>query len=1551
MVKKRLVIGISCIILVGLMFGAFLVFNSHSKPLINQNEGIYNYGDYSLKSLQYEGEPLIDNSIPDSENNKISANRGAMEVSVYPMYAQDIDGKDIVQYVNFSWSGASAQNIGWYFVYGKELEDFKIEYWGDVIYEESVQVLSYENISIGGYNTYYDLGTPDESCEVGSIENTKMFNIEFEINNTLINKTYCFTRAYVSEGILEGNHRVFEMQEKTKKGWKDISNLVSYVGQNLAGNEGYFYKVYNSTFTTDQITQTKWTYTVKDKTKKGKWEILGYDSDIGVIESLDQNRYIYLDPWWNDTWDYKRQITGLNTTYSALYNITYSANMNTDFSDLRFTDSAETKELNFTIVSKTDSTSALIRIDNENASSVYMYYGNSGAASASSGDDTYLQAEAVILMDDGTADDITSNSNDGTIVGADWTASGYIGGAYDFEDSEGNNRISLGTALIPTSSNADWTGCGWIKAESWQSDQAWLLQNAGGGGRLSFGVTNGGNPYIFLGGVKPTATSTLSTGTWGFVCGRRSSGNVSVWLNAVQEASTTKTDGIDNTFTDISGIAGLGFDGLIDEVMIFDYALSDSEIENLYDSYKPSFSVGSEQANNLLAVTSISPANNTNSTSSANSFSCNCSDETGCTSLNLTINGTLYESVTGAGNTNLTLNSVESLTNSYYGWNCTGSDATTTTTSAMRFLNVSFTDQYSVFLTSPANATAFTTNNINFNCGANDTGGVTNLSLVIDGDYLENVTGGGTNLTLSSTEIISDGDHTWYCIANNGTTERMSDENRTFSIDTTPFIEFISPTEVNASLKNQNWILAKVNLTETYFDNLTLKLYNESGLLNSTTFTNSNRQINWTSLGSGTYQYNATVWTNTSKTNSTETRTISLDVGAPVINLISPNQTFESLVSGDSLNLNWTVTDSSLDTCWYRYPKLIVNYSENGLWNDGNFSSYPTGSGTDYYMNYSGTGNFSYTIGASGTNYSWAPLDSCVTSPVQIKVTGSGTSLMSFRCLNTTGDYQPIISYAGGTFYLSELFYKETSRFEYLSCTANHTTFPYRAGKNNLTFYANDTFGNLGSATTYWRTLFAEKERVFNPTAIQTSQETFKISFYQNPSVSASAATLHYNGDDYVTVKTSKSGIVNFTSILDVPADLSGSVGFYWTINYSNATGSYQFNTSNSSQTISNLTFEECFAPTPVGLTLNFTTYDSINLTGINSTFEATFEVYSGTGSTLIEYLFSDLNENKSNYLFCLNSSGENVSLDAFISYDATDYDSREYILDGAVIGNFTQNIPLYLTPTDLTDIVTITVQDQNYDRVAGALVAIQEWNVGTNTYSTIGSLTTSSTGQGIIDLILYTKWYRAVIYVDGDLVEITDVQKLSDTSWVITVQLETDNPYDLFGSIAHGITFDNNTNITSFTWLDTSGYTNRGCLVVYNQTNTGQSLIFSSCVSSVSGTVDYLLVGEGEFTAYGIIYLDGYDTSQIVDELGITLGTPEITLTVSPFGKVISFIAVGTAGLIGVAVGSAIIGGIAIIAVLTFLKYMGFLDITQGFIWGIISIFIIIWAIQRRKR
>jgi prepilin-type N-terminal cleavage/methylation domain-containing protein len=94
----------------------------------------------------------------------------------------------------------------------------------------------------------------------------------------------------------------------------------------------------------------------------------------------------------------KRQLITINastalTDYQVKLTIAYDSDMQPDFDDLRFTSSDGTTELNYWLESKTDSTSALVWVKVPTLSSgdntIYMYYANASATTASNGDNTF----------------------------------------------------------------------------------------------------------------------------------------------------------------------------------------------------------------------------------------------------------------------------------------------------------------------------------------------------------------------------------------------------------------------------------------------------------------------------------------------------------------------------------------------------------------------------------------------------------------------------------------------------------------------------------------------------------------------------------------------------------------------------------------------------------------------------------------------------------------------------------------------------------------------------------------------------------------------------------------------------------------------------------------------------------------------------------------------------------------------------------------------------------------------------------------------------------
>jgi hypothetical protein len=128
---------------------------------------------------------------------------------------------------------------------------------------------------------------------------------------------------------------------------------------------------------------------------------------IGILEATTNEFY---HPWWNSTWKYRRNITINNTQntntltdYQVAINLTYSSNMQPDFSDIRFTwynstDGTET-EIPYWIENYYASQNATVwvkvpQIPASSYATIYVYYGNTTpVSSASNAKNTFIIGE------------------------------------------------------------------------------------------------------------------------------------------------------------------------------------------------------------------------------------------------------------------------------------------------------------------------------------------------------------------------------------------------------------------------------------------------------------------------------------------------------------------------------------------------------------------------------------------------------------------------------------------------------------------------------------------------------------------------------------------------------------------------------------------------------------------------------------------------------------------------------------------------------------------------------------------------------------------------------------------------------------------------------------------------------------------------------------------------------------------------------------------------------------------------------------------------------
>ncbi len=201
----------------------------------------------------------------------------------------------------------------------------------------------------------------------------------------------------------------------------------------------------------------------------------------------------------------------------------------------------------------------------------------------------------------GNANDESGNGNDGTVNGATLTSDrfGNANGAYSFNGV--NNRISdNSTQNIPTGSNARSVSCWFLINGSFNLNS--LGSNLNGAGSLiEFGMFSNTNrfgilltptnsPYCVTNNNDFASIVNISQGSWhhiilqaqGSLCNFYLDGNLVSSGSLAQEINTSQGQlSIGNTIIDPSG-QNEAFNGIIDDICIYNRLLSSTEIQQLY---------------------------------------------------------------------------------------------------------------------------------------------------------------------------------------------------------------------------------------------------------------------------------------------------------------------------------------------------------------------------------------------------------------------------------------------------------------------------------------------------------------------------------------------------------------------------------------------------------------------------------------------------------------------------------------------------------------------------------------------------------------------------------------------------------------------------------------------------------------------------------------------------------------------------------------------------------------------------------------------------------
>lgn len=315
-------------------------------------------------------------------------------------------------------------------------------------------------------------------------------------------------------------------------------------------------------------------------------------------------------------WTYRVPIiiSNFKQNFVASLTVPFATGMKSDYSDLRFFDVNSNAELPYWLESS-DASSARIRVKTGPTNAVRMYYGNSFATSVSSISATFGQglmgfwrfSENTGTLS-GTSSDLSGMGNHVTLNNI-VSPNGIVSGGWDGNGLSldgSNDWANRAAPNLPTGSVM--TAEAWIYPKGYPDANyngiiSWGART--GGNTLVLSIQNNGRPSMATWGndFVPTTGPVATLNAWNHIAVvLNGTSTATLYLNGEAVSGTMSGSSVPNV---ISSNLGIGvtdygarfFNGLIDEVKVYNRALSAQEMASRYTAVKPAASVDTNPAN------------------------------------------------------------------------------------------------------------------------------------------------------------------------------------------------------------------------------------------------------------------------------------------------------------------------------------------------------------------------------------------------------------------------------------------------------------------------------------------------------------------------------------------------------------------------------------------------------------------------------------------------------------------------------------------------------------------------------------------------------------------------------------------------------------------------------------------------------------------------------------------------------------------------------------------------------------------------------------------
>ena len=480
----------------------------------------------------------------------------------------------------------------------------------------------------------------------------------------------------------------------------------------------------------------------------------------------------------------------------------------------------------------------------------------------------------------------------------------------------------------------------------------------------------------------------------------------------------------------------------------------------------------------------------------------------------------------------------------------------------------------------------------------------TNTSYAYSGNYSVIVNSSVINGTL-----------TYYVWVNDTAGNQNQTGTRTLTIDTVPIsnVDFVSPTPGNGSSRGYNYTYINVSLSEEAH---TCMLEWNNGTAANITMTKQGTTCyrNMTNLISYVYSYRVYANDSANNWNNSEFRMVTVDMGTPIVMLVSPGH--DSFDSDGGVTFVYNASDTALDSC-----SLWGNWS--GGWHLNETNSSPNNGTYSNFTKVLNDGSYVWNVICNDTaaNEGYSP------SNLTINIDMTYPVVAIFLPQNITYNSSPALNFSYSEGNPDSCLYdlNGAGNVTLASCDTNGTVMTSSEGSNNVVLYMNDSAGNLNSSSMVYWTLDTTPPRItIDSPANQSYKEPwvwanltldentswcgYSLNGSGNVSMSNdSAAHFYYNvsglaeaGHNISFSCNDSVGNVNTTAVLYFTIDMTAPV----ISNVSNGTAYWnRINISWNTDELSNSTV--LYGTNASSLSLNRTntslaTSHNINLTGLS---------------------------------------------------------------------------------------------------------------------------------------------------------------------------------------------------------------------------------------------------------------------------------------------------------------------------------------------------------------